>query len=299
MISACSPPTIPPPRRSTSGPPTAPIPMKAITVAPFTPFPRPRFPAGVSGGPLVALLALQAGAIALSAIAVLGDGRWPDLRIPGALVLVAAVGHVLLWAGLVAPIRRFGAAMARMATEDRAEVVRRTRIAELDRVARGLYRFRPIGLSRRSSRVRRVVVPLAVAPCLVALLVLGWVVPVAIATVGGAALPPDRRRPCGGRAGRRAGPGTGLRTAWWAHRAGTRGRSADRWCRRRPRHERPADPGDGTAVPVGRGRRLGRPADRDRRSHARTNRSPLRPASHGSCRPTPPGASRSSARRPR
>jgi hypothetical protein len=179
--------------------------MKAITVAPFAPFPRPRFPAGVSGGPLVVLLSLLAGAIALGAIAVLGDGRWPDRRIPGALVLVAAVGHVLLWAGVVAPIRRFGAAMARMATEDRAEVVRRARIAELDRVARGLYRFHPVGLSRRSSRVRRVVVPLAVAPCLVALLVLGWVVPVAIATVGGAALPAaDVVRAAGVRADARA-----------------------------------------------------------------------------------------------
>jgi hypothetical protein len=35
------------------------------------------------------------------------------------------------------------------------------------------------------------VVPLAVAPCLVALLVVGWVVPATIATVGGAALPTD------------------------------------------------------------------------------------------------------------
>jgi hypothetical protein len=171
-----------------AGPSTAPLPMRVISAPPFTPFPQPGFMAGVSGGPLVALFALQAGAAALSAIAVLGDGSWPDLRIPGALVVVAAVGHVLLWGGLVVPVRRFGDAMARMAAQARAGLVPRARIAELDRVARGLYRFHPIGVSRRSSRPRRLVVPLAAAPCLVALLVLGWVVPVAIATVGGAAL---------------------------------------------------------------------------------------------------------------
>jgi HAMP domain-containing protein len=179
--------------------------MRAISAPPFTPFPQPRFLAGVSGGPLVALLALQAGAAVLSAIAVLGDGRWPDLRIPGALVLVAAVGHVLLWGGLVVPVRRFGDAMARMAAEDRADLVPRARIAELDRVVLGLYRFHPIGVSRRNSRPRRLMVPLAAAPCLVALLVLGWVAPAAIATVGGAALPTaDVVREVGVRADERA-----------------------------------------------------------------------------------------------
>ena len=179
--------------------------VAVITAAPFTPFPQPGFLAGVSGGPLVALFALQAGAAALSAIAVLGDGRWPDLHIPGALVVVAAVGHVLLWGGLVVPVRRFADATARMAAEARADQVPRTRIAELDRVALGLYRFHPIGVSRRSSRPRRLLVPLAAAPCLVALLVLGWVVPAAIATVGGAALPAEEVvRAAGVRADQRA-----------------------------------------------------------------------------------------------
>jgi hypothetical protein len=188
-----------------AGPSTMPLPMRLISAPPFTPFPRPGFLAGVSGGPLVALFAMQAGAAALSAIAVAGDGRWPDLRIPGVLVLVAAVGHVLLWGGLVVPIRRFGNATARMAAEARVDQVPRARIAELDRVALGLYRFHASGVSRRSSRPRRLLVPLAAAPCLVALLVLGWVVPTAIATVGGAALPTEEVvRAAGARAGERA-----------------------------------------------------------------------------------------------
>jgi HAMP domain len=188
-----------------AGPSTMPLPMRVISAPRFTPFPQPGFLAGVSGGPLVALFAMQAGAAALSAIAVAGDGRWPDLRIPGVLVLVAAVGHVLLWAGLVVPVRRFGGATARMAVEARVDQVPRARIAELDRVALGLYRFHPSGVSRRSSRPRRLVVPLAAAPCLVALLVLGWVVPAAVATVGGAALPTEEVvRAAGVRADERA-----------------------------------------------------------------------------------------------
>jgi hypothetical protein len=188
-----------------AGPSTMPLPMRVISAPPFTPFPQPGFLTGASGGPLVALFAMQAGAAALSAIAVTGDGRWPDLRIPGVLVLIAAVGHVLLWGGLVVPVRRFGAATARMAVEARADQVPRSRIAELDRVALGLYRFHPSGVSRRSSRPRRFLVPLATAPCLVALLVLGWVVPTAIATVGGAALPTEEVvRAAGVRADERA-----------------------------------------------------------------------------------------------
>ena len=205
LSTPCSPPTIPPYMETIEGPSTMPLPMRVISAPPFTPFPRPGFLAGVSGGPLVALFALQAGAAALSAIAVLGDGRWPDLLLPGALVVVAAVGHVLLWGGLVVPVRRFGDAMARMAAQDRVELLPRGRTAELDRVALGLYRFHPIGVSRRSSRPRRLKVPLATAPCLVALLVLGWVVPAAIATVGGAALPIDEVvRAAGVRADERA-----------------------------------------------------------------------------------------------
>ena len=174
-----------------AGPSTMPLPMRLISAPPFTPFPQPGFLAGVSGGPLVALFAMQAGAAALSAISIAGDGSWPDLRIPGVLVLIAAVGHVLLWGGLVVPVRRFGDATARMAAEARVDQVPRARIVELDRVALGLYRFHPSGVSRRSSRPRRLLVPLAAAPCVVALLVLGWVVPTAIATVGGAALPTE------------------------------------------------------------------------------------------------------------
>jgi hypothetical protein len=204
LSTPCSPPTIPPHMRRISGPPTIPLPMRAVSAPSFTPFLRPRFPAGVSGGPLVALLALLAGAAALSAIAVGGDGRWPDWWLPRTLVLVAAVGYVLVWAGLVAPVRRFGAAMARMATEGRVElVVSRARVAELDRVALALYRFRGSRLGRRSSRARGV--PLAVAPCLAALLVLGWVVVAATATVGGAVpAPAELVREVGVRADERA-----------------------------------------------------------------------------------------------
>jgi hypothetical protein len=188
-----------------AGPSTMPLPMRVISVPPFTPFPQTGFLAGVSGGPLVALFAMQAGAAALSAIAVAGDGRWPDLLIPGTLVLVAAVGHVLLWGGLVVPVRRFGDATARMAAQARVDLVPRARMAELDRVALGLYRFHPGAVSRRGSRPRRLLVPLAAAPCLVALLVLGWVVPAAIATVGGAALPTEEVvRAAGVRADERA-----------------------------------------------------------------------------------------------
>jgi HAMP domain-containing protein len=199
-----SPPTIPPQmRRRISGPPTIPLQMRVVSAPSFTPFLRPRFPAGVSGGPLVALLALLAGAAALSAIAV-GGGGWPDWWLPRALVVVAAVGYVLVWAGLVAPVRRFGAAMARMAIEGRVElVVSRARVAELDRVALALYRFRGSRLGRRSSRSRGV--PLAVAPCLAALLVLGWVVVAATATVGGAVpAPAELVREVGVRADERA-----------------------------------------------------------------------------------------------
>jgi hypothetical protein len=204
LSTLCSPPTIPPHMRRISGPPTIPLPMRVVSAPSFTPFLRPRFPAGVSGGPLVALLALLAGAAALSAIAVGGDGRWPDWWLPRTLVSVAAVGYVLLWAGLVAPVRRFGAAMARMATEGRVElVVSRARVAELDRVALALYRFRGSRLGRRSSRARGV--PLAVAPCLAALLVLGWVVAAATATVGGAvSAPAELVREVGVRADKRA-----------------------------------------------------------------------------------------------
>jgi hypothetical protein len=188
-----------------AGPSTMPLPMRVISAPPFTPFPQPGFLGGVSGGPLVALFAMQAGAAALSAIAVAGGGRWPDLRIPGVLVLIAAVGHVLLWGGLVVPVRRFAAATARMAAQARVDLLPRGRIAELDRVALGLYRFHPGGVSRRSSRPRRLVVRLAAAPVLVALLVLGWVVPSAVATVGGAALPVEEVvRAAGVRADERA-----------------------------------------------------------------------------------------------
>jgi HAMP domain-containing protein len=177
--------------------------MRAVSAPSFTPFPRPRFSAGVSGGPLVALLALLAGAAALTAIAVGGDGGWPDWWLPRTLVLVAVVGYVLLWAGLVAPIRRFSAAMVRMAAEERAELVPRARIAELDRVALALYRFRRSRLGRRSSRVRGV--SLAVAPCMILLLVLGWVVAAATATVGGAVSAPAELVPeAGVRADERA-----------------------------------------------------------------------------------------------
>ena len=275
-----------------------PLPMRVISAPPFTPFPRPGFMAGVSGGPLVALFALQAGAAALSAIAVLGDGRWPDLRLPGALVIVAAVGHVLLWGGVVVPVRRFGDAMARMAAQARVDLVPRARTAELDRVALGLYRFRPRRGQPAQLRPRRLKVPLATAPCLVALLVLGWVVPAAIATVGGAALPIDEVvRAAGVRADERAAElDAALRGGLTALE-----RAADP-----PTGGVVADPGTTVgrilaAEPLFRSvsvvDRAGR-RSRPRVPHS-TNRSPFRPPSHGSCRPTPPAASRSSARPPR
>ncbi|MGH3588259.1 MAG: hypothetical protein ACRDQ0_18290, partial [Pseudonocardia sp.] len=152
---------------STPGsPPTIPLPMR-VTSAPqvpaFVPFPQARFPSGVSAGPLAALVALLAGAAGLLLVAALGDGTWPDWRIPGALVIVAAAAYGLLWAGLVEPVRSFGDAMVRMATEDRAELVPRARLAELDRVAMAMYRYRRIRLGRRGSRARRRI-PMVVAP---------------------------------------------------------------------------------------------------------------------------------------
>ncbi|GAA5138623.1 HAMP domain-containing protein [Pseudonocardia adelaidensis] len=149
----------------------------------FPPFPEPRSSSGVSGGPLVALAALLAGAAALSAIALLGGG-WPDWWIPGGLALVALAAYALLWGALVRPVRRFAAAMARMAAEDRVDVVPRARTAELDRIAVALYRFRRVRPGRRGARVHHRV-PLAAALCLVAVLVLGWAIPAAVATVGG------------------------------------------------------------------------------------------------------------------
>jgi len=148
----------------------------------FPPFPEPRSSSGVSGGPLVALAALLVGAAALSAIALLGGG-WPDWWIPGGLAVVALAAYLLLWGALVRPVRRFAVAMARMAAEDRVDVVPRARIAELDRVAMGLYRFRRVRPGRRGARAQHRV-PLAAALYLVGALVLGWAAPAAIATLG-------------------------------------------------------------------------------------------------------------------
>ena len=178
--------------------------MRRTSDPQFAPFPQTRFPAGASGGPLAALTALLAGAAGLLAVALVGGGTWPDWRLPAALAVVAGALHTVLWTGLVAPVRRFGAAMARVAAEDRAELVPRGRAAELDRVAVALYRFRRIRLGRRSARARRRV-PLAVAPALAAVLVLGWAVPAAAATLGGVAVPADA-------VVREAGAGTAART---------------------------------------------------------------------------------------
>ncbi len=167
-------------------PPTIPLPVRRPSAAPFPPFPQPRFPAGVSGGPLAVLIVLLAGAAALMAVAVVGAGTWPDWRLAAALALVAAAGHAVLWAGVVAPVRRFGEAMARMAAEDRADLVPRSRIAELDHIAVALYRFHRVRPGRRGSRPRRRL-PMAVAPCLAAALVLGWSIPATVATLGGVA----------------------------------------------------------------------------------------------------------------
>lgn len=150
----------------------------------FTPFPQPRSPGGVSGGPLAVLTVLLAGAAALLALTVLDAGPWPAWWVPAGLVLVAGVVHALLWFGLVRPVRRFGAAMARMAVDDRVDLVPRARAAELDRAAVALYRFRRVRPGRRADRPRQRVW-LAVAPALAAVLVLSWAVPAAVATVGG------------------------------------------------------------------------------------------------------------------
>ncbi|OLS98006.1 hypothetical protein BJF90_41900 [Pseudonocardia sp. CNS-004] len=149
----------------------------------FPAFPEPRSSSGVSGGPLVALAALLAGVIVLVVIAVLGNG-WPEWWLPGGLAAVVVAAYALLWGGVVRPVRRFAVAMARMAAEDRVDLVPRARTAELDRIAMALYRFRRVRPGRRGSRVRQQF-PLATALCMVAALVLGWAVPAVIATVGG------------------------------------------------------------------------------------------------------------------
>ena len=171
MSTPCSPQTLPHPDRGTSAPP-------------FPQFPHCRFPAGVSGGPLGMLVVLLAAAAALVAVAMGGDGQWPDWRIPGTLLLVAAVGHGLLWSGVVKPVQRFRDEMARMAAEDSAAVVPRARAAELDRVAAALHRFAGLPPRERAHRVR---ISLAVAPCVVAVLILAWAIPAAVMTIGGAA----------------------------------------------------------------------------------------------------------------
>ncbi|GAA1324432.1 HAMP domain-containing protein [Pseudonocardia xinjiangensis] len=169
-------------------PQTLPDPDRGTSAPLFPNFPRRRFPAGVSGGPLAVLTVLLAAAATLVAVAIGGDGRWPDWRIPGTLVLVATVGHVLLWSAVVNPVQRIRDATARMAVEDSAAVVPRVRPAELDRIAAALHRFAGLPARARAHRVR---ISLAVAPCVVAVLVLAWAVPAAVMTVGGAASQPD------------------------------------------------------------------------------------------------------------
>jgi hypothetical protein len=149
----------------------------------FPPFPESHSVLGVRGGPLVALATLLAGAIALSVIAALGTG-WPDWWVPAGLALVTLVAYVLLWGLVVRPVRRFAVAMARMVAEDRVDLVPRARIAELDRVALALYRFRRVRPGRRGARTRYRL-PLAAVLGAVAVLVLGWAIPAAVATVGG------------------------------------------------------------------------------------------------------------------
>lgn len=164
-------------------PPTIPLPAQTMPDLRFPPFPESRSAMGVRGGPVVALAGLLAGATALSVIAVLGAG-WPDWWIPAGLALVTIAAYALLWGLVVRPVRRFALAMARMAAEDRVDLVPRARIAELDRIALGLYRFRRVRPGRRGARSRRRV-PLAVTLWAVAALVLGWAIPAAVATVGG------------------------------------------------------------------------------------------------------------------
>jgi HAMP domain-containing protein len=184
-------------------PPTIPLPIRGIAAPPVPPFPRARFPGGVSGGPAAALVALLAGAAALSAMAAWGDGGWPEWWVPGALVLAAFAGYALLWAAVVAPVRRFATAMVRVLAENRADTAPRARTAEFDRVASALYRVSRIRPGRRNARSRRRV-PMAVAPCVVLVLVLGWSIPAAVATVGGAAAQADT-------VVRQAGVGAGAR----------------------------------------------------------------------------------------
>ena len=104
-------------------PPTIPLPAQTMPDLRFPPFPESRSTLGVRGGPLVALVALLAGVVALCAIAVIGAG-WPDWWVPTGLALVVVAAYCLLWGLLVRPVRRFAAAMARMAAEDRDGVGR-------------------------------------------------------------------------------------------------------------------------------------------------------------------------------
>ena len=164
-------------------PPTIPLPAQTMPDLRFPPFPESRSVLGVRGGPIVVLAALLIGAVALSAIAVFADG-WPYWWIPAGLALVVISAHLLLWGFVVRPVRRFAAAMARMAAEDRVDLVPRARIEELDRIVLALHRFRRVRPSRRGARPRHRV-QLAATLWAVAGLVLAWAIPAVAATIGG------------------------------------------------------------------------------------------------------------------
>src|SRR5690606_578395 len=76
-------------------PPTIPLPAQTMPDLRFPPFPESRSTLGVRGGPLVALVALLAGVVALCAIAVIGAG-WPDWWVPTGLALVVGRDRVAL-----------------------------------------------------------------------------------------------------------------------------------------------------------------------------------------------------------
>ncbi|GAA1246972.1 hypothetical protein GCM10009609_08130 [Pseudonocardia aurantiaca] len=142
-----------------------------------SPFPQPRFPAGVSGGPLALLAVELAGVAGLSA----------NLPLAATLVLVGAVCQTLLWLGVVRPVRQLRDAMddilersTRETPDDNPDRARRWQIAETARILAAMRRF--TGSSRSATTGR--LLAMAVAPIVAGAILLGWGATAAAAILG-------------------------------------------------------------------------------------------------------------------